>query len=50
MSQENVELAHRSFEAINRRDLETFLAVMAADATVQPQLPDGDDGRDGIGL
>ncbi|MDQ3571547.1 MAG: nuclear transport factor 2 family protein [Actinomycetota bacterium] len=28
MSQENVELAHRAYDAVNRRDLETFLAFI----------------------
>jgi ketosteroid isomerase-like protein len=28
MSQENVELAHRAYDAVNRRDLDGFLALM----------------------
>jgi ketosteroid isomerase-like protein len=28
MSQENVELAHRTYQAFNRRDLDAFLALM----------------------
>ena len=48
MSQKNVELAQRSVDAINRRDLDAFLTVMAADATVLPQFADGDKGNDGV--
>ena len=48
MSHENVELAHRSVDAINRKDLDAFLAVMAADAKVRPQFGDGDDDGGGI--
>ena len=31
MSQENVELAYRSFDAVNRRDLDALLALMDED-------------------
>jgi hypothetical protein len=31
MSQENVELHHRAMDAVNRRDLDAFLALMAED-------------------
>ncbi len=34
MSQENVELAYRAFDAVNRRDLRAFLALMDADVDV----------------
>jgi ketosteroid isomerase-like protein len=31
MSQENVERTYRAFEAVNRRDLEAFVALMDPD-------------------
>ena len=31
MSQENVRLSHRAFDAVNRHDLGAFLTLMAAD-------------------
>jgi hypothetical protein len=31
MSEENVELAHRAFDAFNRRDFDAFLTFMDAD-------------------
>lgn len=31
MPQENVELLHRSVDAVNRRDLDSFLALMDED-------------------
>jgi ketosteroid isomerase-like protein len=38
MSQENVELAYRPIDAINRRDLEAFLALMDDDVEAAPRL------------
>jgi ketosteroid isomerase-like protein len=38
MSQENVELAHRSFEAISRQDLDGFLALMDRDVVAVPRI------------
>ncbi len=38
MSQENVELAHQAYDAFNRRDLGSLLALMDADADLVPQL------------
>jgi ketosteroid isomerase-like protein len=51
MSQENVELTYRAFEMFNRRDLDGFLALMAEDVRVVPQLAPIEgryDGHDGI--
>ncbi len=51
MSQENVEVAHRSFEAISRQDLDAFLALMDRDVVAVPRIlaveggaPRGHDG------
>jgi len=38
MSPENVELAHRAYDAINRRDLGAFLALMDADVEAVPRV------------
>ena len=38
MSQENVELAHRSVDAFNRRDLDALLALMDEDVEGVPPL------------
>ena len=38
MSQENVELAQRTAEAINRRDLDAYLAVMDDDVIAAPRV------------
>jgi len=38
MSRENVELAHRSVDAFNRRDLDALLALMADDVEGAPPL------------
>ena len=38
MSQENVELAHRSVDAINRRDLDAYLALMDVDIAAISRL------------
>ncbi len=51
MSQENVELARRSIEALNRRDLDAYLALMADDVQAAPRLTaieGGYRGHDGI--
>jgi ketosteroid isomerase-like protein len=51
MSQENVELAHRAFDALNRRDLGAFLALMDDDVEAVPRLvamEGGYHGHDGI--
>jgi ketosteroid isomerase-like protein len=38
MSQENVELAHRSIDAFNRRDLDALLALMDDGVLIVPPL------------
>jgi ketosteroid isomerase-like protein len=38
MSQENVELAYRAFDALNRRELDAFLALMDDDIEVVPRV------------
>ena len=38
LSQENVALAHRGFEAFNRRDLDAFLALLDDDVEGAPAL------------
>jgi ketosteroid isomerase-like protein len=38
MSQQNVELAHRAYDALNRRDLDAFLALMADDVEAGPRV------------
>jgi len=46
MSEENVELARRSSELFNRRDLQGFLGLMAKDVRFQPQLAAPSEGHD----
>ncbi len=51
MSQENVELAHRLFDAVNRDDLDAALALMDDDVEAVPRLAameGGYHGHDGI--
>ena len=51
MSQENVELTYRVADAINRRDLDGFLALMAKDVRSHPQLASAEGaykGHDGM--
>jgi ketosteroid isomerase-like protein len=51
MSEANVELAQQAFDALNRRDLPTFLAVMHADVEAVPRvaaIEGGYHGHDGI--
>jgi len=51
MAQETVELAHRAFDALNRRDLGAFLALMDDDVEAVPRLvamEGGYHGHDGI--
>lgn len=51
MSQENVELAHRGYDAFNRRDLGALLALMDADVEYVSGLVEmegGYHGHDGI--
>jgi ketosteroid isomerase-like protein len=51
MSEENVELAYRVIDAMNRRDLETFLALMDEDVEAVSRIVavEGDlHGHDGI--
>jgi ketosteroid isomerase-like protein len=51
MSQENVELAHRAVDALNRRDLGAYLALMDDDVEAVPRLvamEGGYHGHDGI--
>jgi ketosteroid isomerase-like protein len=38
MSQENVELTYRAFDAFNRRDFDAFLALMDDDVEVFSRL------------
>jgi ketosteroid isomerase-like protein len=51
MSQENVRLAHQAYEAINRRDLDGFLALMDTDVEARPRvvaMEGGFHGHNGI--
>jgi ketosteroid isomerase-like protein len=51
MSEENVELAYRAFDAINRRDLGALLALMDDDVEVVSRIVSMDSafhGHDGI--
>ena len=38
MTQENVELFHQAYDAVNRRDLDAFLGLMGADVEAVPIL------------
>jgi ketosteroid isomerase-like protein len=38
MSQENVELAHKTYDAFNDRDLDAFLGLMDADVEAFPRV------------
>jgi ketosteroid isomerase-like protein len=51
MSQEHVELAHQAYDALNRRDLDAFLALMDADveaASLLVAIEGGYHGHAGI--
>jgi ketosteroid isomerase-like protein len=51
MSQENVELTYRAFDAFNRRDLDTFLTLMDDDVEVVSRavsMEGGYHGHDGF--
>jgi ketosteroid isomerase-like protein len=51
MSQENVELMYRAFDAFNRRDLDAFVALMDDDVEALPRqapMEGGFHGHDGI--
>jgi ketosteroid isomerase-like protein len=51
MSQENVELTHRAFDAFNRRDFDALLALMDDDVEVFSRLvalEGGYHGHDGV--
>jgi ketosteroid isomerase-like protein len=51
MSQDNVVLAHRAYDALNRRDFGAFLALMDADVEAFPRvvaIEGGFHGHDGI--
>jgi ketosteroid isomerase-like protein len=51
MSEANVELARQAYEALNRRDLPAYLALMDADVEAVPRvaaLEGGYHGHDGI--
>jgi ketosteroid isomerase-like protein len=51
MSHENVELARRAYDALNRRDLDAFLALMDADVEAFPRvvaIEGGFHGHEGI--
>jgi ketosteroid isomerase-like protein len=37
MSQANVELTHQAYDAFNRRDIDAFLGIMAADVKAFPR-------------
>jgi len=45
MSQENVELTHRATDALNRRDLDAYLALMDEDVEVISRLAPMGEGR-----
>jgi len=53
MSQENVELTYRAFDALNRREFDAFLALMGDDGAVVPRMSaiegeSGYRGHDGV--
>ncbi len=51
MSPDNVDLAHQAYDALNRRDLDAFLALMDADVEAVPRIvaiESGFHGHDGI--
>lgn len=51
MSQENIELARRGYDAFNRRDLDAFLTLMDEDVegtSVLVAIEGEQNGRDGI--
>ena len=53
MSQENVELTYRAFDALNRREFDAFLALMDDDVEVVPRMSaiegeSGYRGHDGL--
>jgi len=48
MSEENLELARRSCEMFNRRDLDGWLQMMAQDVRFQPQMGPASDGHEAI--
>jgi hypothetical protein len=51
MSQKNVELARRAYDALNRRDLGAFLALMDANMEALPRvvaIEGGHHGHEGI--
>jgi hypothetical protein len=48
MSEENVELVYQCVESLSRKDLDGFLALLADDVRVQPQLREGEQGRNAI--
>jgi ketosteroid isomerase-like protein len=51
MSEENLELARRAYDALNRRDLDAFLALMDDDVEGRPRvvaLEGGYHGHDGM--
>jgi ketosteroid isomerase-like protein len=53
MSQENVELTYRAFDALNRREFDAFLALMDDDVEVVPRMSaiegeSGYRGHDGV--
>ena len=53
MSQENVELIYRAFDALNRREFDAFLALMDDDVEVVPRMSaiegeSGYRGHDGV--
>jgi ketosteroid isomerase-like protein len=47
MSEENVELFHRSVDAINRRDLEAFMALMDQDVQAVSRIANVEGGLHG---
>jgi hypothetical protein len=49
MSRENVDLALRAFEAVNRRDLDAFLALMDDDVEVVTRIAVIEGGLHGHG-
>jgi hypothetical protein len=49
MSQENVECAHRAYEAFNRRDLDALLALMDPEVRFTTRFVERSDPYDGHG-
>jgi hypothetical protein len=46
--QDNVELAHRAYDAVNRRDVDAFLGLMDADVELLAAMEGSYRGHDGV--